>query len=346
MRLRYQCTKLLNARATGAVYRSLPVIRKIRRLARWAVVVGLAALLFGQTQLGRALLMGGFFFIVFFRLFGFLTGLTRSLGSRLVEHEHELVLTPEALIGEGGLARTRIAWEAITEVRLEKRFIVLLTGRWNGMAIPRKRLDDVPDDSLVEWIESRAGSPAPSPTSPGGGPMTGREDEVVVSFIPTVELLMAATRAVMWRSGASVLNILLLGGMWAYFGLLPWIRAMANPGGSAVVRGILAVLLGTAFVALFFLEPRLNARRALASPLSRGRLQEVGISPEGVRTRGPIAECEIGWEAVRRSRETERFFLVFFSRSSAFYIPKAEFDDSTMDRLRRLLSEHSEFRPT
>lgn len=46
------------------------------------------------------------------------------------------------------------------------------------------------------------------------------------------------------------------------------------------------------------------------------------LSPDGVRMAGPVSETFVKWEAMERIVETHSFVLLFFSRGTAFFLPK------------------------
>lgn len=343
MRLRYRVTTWANARAAAAVMRCYPLVRKLRKVGLAGLGVGLAALVAGQG-IGLYLFGVGVGVVAILWAVGYTQGLTNWWGNRLHRRDQVLTLSAEGLLMEGAPASSAIGWEAITAVIPTRHFIVLLMGPWAGVAIPRKRLDDIPDEALLQRLRSWEGWPALSDQAPGARPFDERDGEVLVRFEATRDVIAGALRDITWRSWVGPVNVVALGGIWGFVGLRPWLRALRDPAVPALALGMLTILLGGVFVWAVVGAPKLQAKRAAESPLIRGKVQEVGASALGLRTRGPLSQLELDWDAVRKVRETNRFFLAFVSQAVAVYVPKAAMEPEAVEALRALFTAHGELR--
>lgn len=90
-----------------------------------------------------------------------------------------------------------------------------------------------------------------------------------------------------------------------------------------------------------FAAPRVQRwqlqRAYRSSPILR-EPQRYEFSAAGVSIRGGPASSTLTWDAIIEARETDEFFLLFFARKSAYYVPKkALATAASCDALRRQL---------
>jgi hypothetical protein len=85
--------------------------------------------------------------------------------------------------------------------------------------------------------------------------------------------------------------------------------------------GIVALLLGS----LQLLAPiiqRWQIRRSYAEMPTAREAQVFHISGAGLKMSAGTASTTIGWDVVLEARETREFFLFFFAKRRAYYLPK------------------------
>jgi hypothetical protein len=157
---------------------------------------------------------------------------------------------------------------------------------------------------------------------------------LAVEFQPDPAQTVRASRAIQQRGWLSWISWaiwpLLAGLALLYrFSGVPW-RDMGLLAATAVFLAVLA-----------FGAPRIQrwqVRRAYqSSPMLRER-QRYEFSPSGLTVRGGLASTSLGWDAITEAVETDEFFLLFFARKSAYYVPKgALVSESERADLRELL---------
>lgn len=101
--------------------------------------------------------------------------------------------------------------------------------------------------------------------------------------------------------------------------------------------GIVALLLGS----LQLLAPiiqRWQVRRSYAEMPTARSMQVYHFSDAGLQMSAGAASTTIGWDVVLEARETREFFLFFFAKRRAYYLPKRAVGDAAEQRhLRDLL---------
>jgi hypothetical protein len=163
---------------------------------------------------------------------------------------------------------------------------------------------------------------------------------IVISFQPdaaeTVRASQVAQRRgrfgwIDWVIWPSLLGLALMyrlsGVPWRQLGLLYFV----------------AIFLVALTVGAPWLQRRQLRRAYTESPIMRDS-QRYEFSPEGFVIRGGPAATTLGWDAIREAVETDEFFLLFFARKAAYYVPKqAVADSQSATNLRVLL--HSALGP-
>lgn len=345
--LRYRFSLLLAIRAAGAVRACHKRLSRMRRWARWSIPAAVVAALLGRNAVATGLI--GLFFLVElpFWVGTIVLGALTWWGSRHAREEQRLELGAAGMRLSGPLVRSDVSWEAVTAVHDRRGFIVVLLRQGTGIAIPKRgRLDEVENADALAWLREREGWPSLQGNDPGDVPLKRMEEEILIGYQPSRRLVAAAHRQVTWRGPVGVEAVVFIGILWVLFGgqmLVAFIRRPSFatlPG--AIVSLALAVVFGLAlFGFIVFGSTWLRARRLVnQEPSNRGE-QQVGISPSGIRTRGPVGTATLDWSGVRRSVETRRFFLMFISLLVALYIPKEACSEEQIAAIRALLGERS-----
>ena len=65
---------------------------------------------------------------------------------------------------------------------------------------------------------------------------------------------------------------------------------------------------------------------------------EVALGEDAVRIQAPFVTAEWKWAAFHHARETSRFFLLYFSKSQAQFIPKRALSQGQAERIRALIA--------
>lgn len=340
MKLRYESGLLLNVRSAAAIHRCFPLVRKMRRAAWIALPLGFLSLFIGQPVAGVWLIGYALVFFVSAWVGAVVQGFARSWGLSRQSPIQEVSLSPKGIRFSGSPFTVSFGWEAVSDVILLRRFIVLLMGPWDGIAIPRHRLDDLQDESVVEQLRAREGWPALDDDGPGEQPWKDIPDEIRVSFQPTASIMASASKTISWRSWTGPFSVVVLGGAWLFVGLDPLIRAVQNPVGADLAGAIPPLVLAGLYISIVVGAPYLQAKRAMKSPTVRERDQDIGISSTGLRCRGPLHDVSMGWDGIRRTLETKHFFLFFLSRAAAIYIPRSALTEADEEDIRKVLTRN------
>ena len=338
--LRYRPSLLMNIRATGAVRACIKWVRRIRRWARWAVPIGVVAAFSGHALL--AVYLFALVFIVEPAFWGsvILQGATTWWGARHAHGEQRLELGPAGMRTTGPLMRGDIGWEAVTAVHERRRFIVVMLRHGKGFAIPKRgRMDHVENDEALAWLRERQGWPSLHGRDPGEVPLEQADDEILVAFRPTRAMVARALQAVTWNSPVGVGSVIFFGAVWVAVGLRPLLGFIGAPGLATLPGLISALFIAGMFVLLVVGGGWWQARRLVTGDPEERNEQQIGISPSGIRARGPVSVATLDWGSVRRSVESGRFFLIFISHSAALYIPKEACTDDQIREIRALLGE-------
>ena len=162
----------------------------------------------------------------------------------------------------------------------------------------------------------------------------GMNTPLAVEFQPDPAQTVRASRAIQQRGRLSWIS-------WAIWPILAGLALMYRLSG--VPWRDMGLLAATAvFLAvLAFGAPRIQrwqVRHAYqSSPVLRER-QRCEFSPSGLTVRGGPASASLEWDAITEAVETDEFFLLFFARKSAYYVPKGALaSKSEREALRALL---------
>jgi hypothetical protein len=109
----------------------------------------------------------------------------------------------------------------------------------------------------------------------------------------------------------------------------------------ALLNALPWVLLGAFFLGLAPLVHRAGARKALDVDPSLNGIQTRTVDETGLHVRGAGFSPSLGWGELVRVSETPNFFLFFYDRQLAHYIPKRALDDQARDDLRNLIQAHA-----
>jgi hypothetical protein len=100
------------------------------------------------------------------------------------------------------------------------------------------------------------------------------------------------------------------------------------------------VLLAVFWAAIVPLSTWRTSRRiAKSDPAAQG-LQIREVDESGVRSTGNNVTVHVPWAALLKSVETEEFFLFFYSKQLAYYMPKSILDTSDVETVRLTLRKH------
>jgi hypothetical protein len=111
-----------------------------------------------------------------------------------------------------------------------------------------------------------------------------------------------------------------------------------------VINGAPWIALGAFYLTMPWLMARTFARRAIRDdPSVRGE-QIRTVSPEGLVVRGANLLQRFPWADIVRAVETPEFFLFFYNRRAAHYIPKRALMSADLEALRTLLDSHTSSR--
>jgi hypothetical protein len=133
----------------------------------------------------------------------------------------------------------------------------------------------------------------------------------------------------------AVMIWLAIGGSWrqvdpwrAFLNVLPWL------------------LLGAFYLSLMPMMARAAARKALQNdPALRGT-QVRTVDGEGVHIIGAGFRQDLRWTDLVKVVETDEFFLFFFNKRQAHYVPKRALDAADIDEVRMLVRSNRRNRTT
>jgi hypothetical protein len=87
-------------------------------------------------------------------------------------------------------------------------------------------------------------------------------------------------------------------------------------------------------------------RRTFAETPALQHPQVYSFDETGLRISGGPAVTALGWDGIVRVVETEEFFLLFYSKQCAYFLPKRAIDGSSGAHLREVLHHHLGARAT
>lgn len=97
------------------------------------------------------------------------------------------------------------------------------------------------------------------------------------------------------------------------------------------------LLVGAFWIALIPWSQRRAARKlSKRDPSVRGP-QERSVDAVGYHSLGNGVRVEVPWHAMARAVETDRFFLFFYNKQCAYYIPKRALSDAQCAEVRTLM---------
>jgi hypothetical protein len=98
------------------------------------------------------------------------------------------------------------------------------------------------------------------------------------------------------------------------------------------------------FVMLIFVGlPLMQLRMAFKSRTVHGpphTFHGLELNDTGIRSYCDHTSSEFHWAAIHKARETAEFFLVYYARECAFYLPKRALDAEQIPKVRELLESH------
>ena len=107
-----------------------------------------------------------------------------------------------------------------------------------------------------------------------------------------------------------------------------------------LVNGLPWVFIGAFYLALVPLMYRSMARRATRDDPSLRGTQIRALSEAGFEARGAGFSQQLAWTDIVRAEETKEFFLFFYNRRAAYYIPKRCLQTGDEAALRSLIADH------
>ena len=108
-----------------------------------------------------------------------------------------------------------------------------------------------------------------------------------------------------------------------------------------IVNGGPWIALGAFYLSMPWLVARVTARRALRDePSVRGQQTRI-ISSAGLEVRGTNYLQQFTWSDIVRTVETPEFFLFFYNRRAAKYLPKRALGEAETEALRDLVRAHA-----
>jgi hypothetical protein len=148
--------------------------------------------------------------------------------------------------------------------------------------------------------------------------------------------MMLRNRAVRWLVPLFGLGMPALA-LWAWV-VRDWDRL--SPAG-VVVNGGPWLVIGAFYLSMPWVMARILARRALRDdPSVRGE-QTRSVSSDGVEVRGSNYGQQFTWADIVRTVETPEFFLFFYNRRAAQYVPKRAVDGADAQVIRDLIQTHA-----
>jgi hypothetical protein len=99
------------------------------------------------------------------------------------------------------------------------------------------------------------------------------------------------------------------------------------------------IAVGTAWVALIPYTQRRAAKRLSSRDPSVKGPQTRTLDADGYHSRGNGVALDIPWHAMLRAVETSDFFLFFYNKQCAYYLPKRVLNATEIDKARALLKE-------
>jgi len=97
------------------------------------------------------------------------------------------------------------------------------------------------------------------------------------------------------------------------------------------------LLVGAFWIALLPWSQRRAARKLVKRDPSVRGPQERSVDALGFHSRGNGVNLDVPWHAMARAVETDRFFLFFYNKQCAYYIPKRALSDTQCDEVRTLM---------
>jgi hypothetical protein len=120
--------------------------------------------------------------------------------------------------------------------------------------------------------------------------------------------------------------------------VLPHIRTMSPMG--IAMNSMPWVLLGAFYLALIPMSQKRRANRmAKTEPSVRG-IQERGVDASGLHVRGHGLTMDYAWSDLLTAIETPAFFLFFYNKNCAHFIPKRALNGGSVDEVRSIIHAH------
>lgn len=97
------------------------------------------------------------------------------------------------------------------------------------------------------------------------------------------------------------------------------------------------LLLGVFWIALLPWSQRRAARKLVKRDPSVRGPQERSVDATGFHSLGNGVRLDVPWHAMARAVETDQFFLFFYNKQCAYYVPKRALSDSQCAEVRTLM---------
>jgi hypothetical protein len=180
-------------------------------------------------------------------------------------------------------------------------------------------------------VSAERGGPAPAIPAWGGA-----GEGIEVEFFPTLEDKLGATRAIHGSPLGRLFDVA--------FPLLMLVNALLvvmQGGWRALFSGFAWVF--PLLIACWALSRPfgrwLAARSWRADPGQQGR-HRLRLGERGLELENTQQTVRLAWEAIQRAEEKGGFFLLYFGRKAAYYLPRRALDAAGEARVRALLRRH------
>jgi hypothetical protein len=137
---------------------------------------------------------------------------------------------------------------------------------------------------------------------------------------------------------------------WGRYAQMVWLAVLVVLVTAALVLEVPIGIVGTWFAVLMFISlatlalpalQRRQIRRAYAGTPSLQGPQSYRFTDEGIEMANALARSNVRWDALVEAAETPDFFLFYYSKKCAYYLPKRVVGDlAAQALLREFVREH------
>jgi hypothetical protein len=120
--------------------------------------------------------------------------------------------------------------------------------------------------------------------------------------------------------------------------ILPHLESMTPA--SMFLNSLPWILLGAFYLALMPVSQKRRAKRLLQTEPSVRGVQERGIDGTGLHVRGHGLSMDYAWSDLLKAVETPAFFLFFYNKNCAHFIPKRALPADGVESVRSLVERH------